>query len=141
MLRRTSVMVMSAVIVVGSAATVGSWAAAADEKPRFDVSDISYLWPVPQTQADVDALISADTADAATKVALWDETAFKQMLEFVTSDEAAIKHPDGATRRIGLLPEFRDRKTWKVVAFRADPSAPGGHPSMVDKFGSKPQLR
>ena len=48
------------------------------------------------------------------------------MLEIVTSDEAAIKHPNGATRRIGLRPEFRDRKNWKVVAFRADPSAPVG---------------
>ena len=96
----------------------------ADDKPRFDVTDISYLWPVPKTQADVDALVSADTADAARNVAIWDETAFKQMLAIVTSDAAAIKHPSGATHRIGLRPEFRDRKMWKVVAFRADPSAP-----------------
>ena len=107
----------------------------------MDVSDISYLWPVPKTQADVDALVSADTADAARNVAIWDETAFKQMLAIVTSDAAAIKHPSGATHRIGLRPEFRDRKMWKVVAFRADPSAPGAHQTIVDKFGSTPQLR
>ncbi len=58
-----------------------------------------------------------------------------------SSDDATIKHPNGTTRRIGLRPEFRDRKNWKVVAFRADPSAPGGHQSIVDKFGSTPQLR
>ena len=63
------------------------------------------------------------------------------MLEIVTSDAAEIKHPSGATHRIALLPEFHDRKNWKVVAFRADPSAPGGHPSIVEKFGSTPQLR
>ena len=74
-------------------------------------------------------------------MALWDEAAFKRMLEIVTSDDAEIKHPSGASRRIALLPEFRDRKNWKVVGFRADPSAPGGHPSIVEKFGSTPQLR
>jgi len=114
---------------------------AADDKPRFDVSDISYLWPVPKTQADVDALISADTTDPATTAALWDETVFKQMLAIVTSDAAAIQHPNGVTRKIALRPEFSDRKTWKVVAFRADPSAPGGNQTIVDKFGSTPQLR
>ena len=113
----------------------------ADENIRFDVSDVSYLWPVPKTQADVDALISADASDGATKVALWDETAFNRMLDIVTSDAAAITHPSGKTRRIALLPAFRDRKTWKVVAFRADPSAPGGHPAIVAEFGSSPQLR
>ena len=66
----------------------------ADEKPRFDVSDVSYLWPVPNTQADVDALISADIADAASKVALWDEAAFKRMLEIVTSDDARNQAPE-----------------------------------------------
>ena len=34
---------------------------AQDNTPRFDVSDISYLWPVPKTPADLAALISADT--------------------------------------------------------------------------------
>jgi hypothetical protein len=141
MLRRQALVFLTAVIVVGLAATGGSFALPADEKPRFDVTDISYLWPAPSTQADVDALISTDTADPATNVALWDEAAFNRMLEIVTSDEAEIKHPGGASRRIALLPAFRNRKNWKVVAFRADPSAPGGHPSIVDKFGSTPQLR
>ena len=141
MLRRQALMFTTAVIVVGAVATGGSLAVPADEKPRFDVSDVSYLWPAPNTQADVDALISADTADGATNVALWDEAAFNRMLEIVTSEDAEIKHPGGAARRIALLPAFRDRKNWKVVAFRADPSAPGGHPSIVDKFGSTPQLR
>ena len=45
------------VVVVATAATGGSRAVPADDKPRFDVSDISYLWPAPTTQADVDALI------------------------------------------------------------------------------------
>ncbi len=142
MMKRPALLFMTAALVAAAAATLGfSSAARTDEKPRVDVSDISFLWPVPNTQADVDALISADTADGATSVALWDETAFKRMLEIVTSDDAEIKHPNGASRRITLLPEFRDRKNWKIVAFRADPSAPGGHPSIVDKFGSTPQLR
>src|SRR5581483_9962665 len=36
--------------------------AAAAEEPevRFDVNDISFLWPVPKTKADVDRLISVD---------------------------------------------------------------------------------
>ncbi len=142
MLRRPALLFTTAVILVAAAATFGSSRAArTDEKPIVDVSDISFLWPVPNTQADVDALISADTADATTNEALWNEAAFKRMLEIVTSDDAEIKHPNGASRRISLLPEFRDRKNWKVVGFRADPSAPGGHPSIVEQFGSTPQLR
>ena len=136
-----SAILLTAVIIVAYSSTALEPSVCADERPRFDVSDVSYLWPVPKTQADVDALISADTSDDAAKVALWDETAFNRMLDIVTSNDAAITHPSGKSRRIALLPEFRDRKTWKVVAFRADPSAPGGHPAIVEKFGSSPQLR
>src|SRR5207302_1016859 len=85
---------------------------------RVDVNDISVLWPAPETEADVQSLVSADSA-ADGKAGLWPEAAFNQVLDLVTGDAATIQHPGGATRKIGLLPEFRDRHNWKVVAFRA----------------------
>jgi hypothetical protein len=109
-------------------------------QPRFDVNDISVLWPAPETEADVQSLVSADSA-ADGKTGLWPEPAFNQILDLVTGDAATIKHPAGATRKIGLLPEFRDRHNWKVVAFRADPAAPGGHQEILTAFGASPQLR
>ncbi|HEY2159012.1 MAG TPA: di-heme-cytochrome C peroxidase [Isosphaeraceae bacterium] len=107
---------------------------------RFDVNDLSFLWPAPETEADVLSLISADSA-ADGKAGLWPEAAFNRILDLLTGDSATIKHPGGATRKIGLLPEFRDRHNWKIVAFRADPGAPGGHQDILTAFGASPQLR
>ena len=109
-------------------------------RPRFDVADVSYLWPAPETEADVASLISADSA-AIGKAGLWPEAAFGRMLELVTGEKATLKHPKGATRKIGLTPEIRDRHNWKVVSFRADPGAPGGHQDILTAFGASPQLR
>ncbi len=111
-------------------------------KPHFDVCDASYLWPVPQSAADVRVLVSADEAHDETKAAIWPAAPFARMLEVARSDAAVIKDPrSGRDRRIDLPPEIVDRGHWKVAAFRVDPGAPGAHSAIVAKFGAAPQLR
>lgn len=116
-------------------------AIAADEV-RFDVNDLSYLWPVPVAKADVDELLSAAemTADGASSI--WPTAAFDALLQTAKS----VRVNDSAGRPNGITfgqfeQEFARQDRWKVAAFRIDPSAPGGHPGAVAQFGSTPQLR
>ena len=64
--------VTAACAILFSAATLFS----ADKK--LDVNDISMLWPVPKTQADVDRLISADERTAESTV--WPQQLFREVL-------------------------------------------------------------
>jgi hypothetical protein len=107
----------------------------------FDVCDVSYLWPVPETAEHARALVGADAADPTSKAAVWPEAAFRRAIEIADGDAAAVTHPGGATRRVKLPPALRDRAVWKVAGVRVDGGAPGGHSAIVAKFGAAPQLR
>jgi hypothetical protein len=108
---------------------------------KLDVCDISFLWPVPRNDEDVKSLVSAADEHPTTKEPLWAPTHFERLLELAESTDAAVKHPNGTTRKIALKPEIRDRKNWKVAGIRIDGGAPGGHSAIVKKFGAAPQLR
>jgi hypothetical protein len=104
---------------------------------HFDVNDVSYLWPVPATKADVDALISADfkTADGSP---LWPARAFDAVIArapHTSVGESTITFDDT------FAEDFKRPSTWKVAGFRVDPSAPGAHDQVAAKFGRAPQLR
>ena len=117
--------------------TVAVMPAAAAGEP-FDVNDLAVLWPVPLAPADVEALVPADVA-LADAGQLWPLTDFDRILEL--ADGVKITSSAGRVARIGLRREFRDRTVWKVVAFRVDGSAPGGHADVIGLFGSDPQFR
>lgn len=114
--------------------------AAGDASEPFAAGDLATLWPVPATVADADALISADAAldDGGS---LWPRADFDRALELA----AGVRIPSPSPLRdfavIDLPDAFRDPHVWKVVAFRVDGSAPGGHADVVALFGSDPQLR
>lgn len=111
-------------------------------EPRFDVNDVSFLWPVPTTREEVAKLISADEtlADGATRV--WSKEAFEAVID--TARSVVVRTSAGTDFGIDFRPfgvEFARPETWKVVALRVDPSAPGCDPKTVAKFGSTPQVR
>jgi hypothetical protein len=111
-------------------------------QPRFDVNDVSFLWPPPTTKEDVDALVAGDTkTDDGSP--LWPTAAFQAVLQRVK--ETAVANLGGGASKIrfddGVEDAFKKAATWKVVGFRVDPSAPGGHPDLVKQFGAMPQLR
>jgi hypothetical protein len=109
---------------------------------RFDVNDVSYLWPAPQTSADVAALISADDVLIDGKTSIWPRAAFDTII--AAAQTVVVESSAGRFDTISFgdfVSQFQDPHTWKVVAFRVDPCAPGCHHDLVSRFGSSPQIR
>ncbi|MEM6450336.1 MAG: hypothetical protein AAF703_08490 [Cyanobacteria bacterium P01_D01_bin.105] len=113
----------------------------------FDVNDISILWPVPTTSAEVNELISADDITAS-GAQFWPSDAFDTVIE--TAETVKLTDTSGRTHEISFgtfrnkdqfKETFRQPHTWKVAGVRIDPSAPGSSEKMIQQFGSIPQVR
>lgn len=110
------------------------------QQVRFDVNDVSYLWPVATTQADVDALISSDDTLADGVSRIWPQRAFDTVIK--TAETVTVEPSAGPIPRIAFSSnDLRNPHTWKVVAFRVDPCAPGCDPQLTAVFGAAPQVR
>jgi hypothetical protein len=109
-------------------------------KPRFDVCDVSILFPIPASVDDVSALISVDEPLSDGGPTAWPAAAFQMMLDTIRSDVGSIAFSGGA-KRVGLKPGFDSRTNWKVAGIRVDPTAPGASEAIVAKFGETPQIR
>ncbi len=112
----------------------------ADAPVLLNVNDVSILFPVPKTKADVERLISADEKLSGGEE-LWAPAAFKQVLDAAESANATVKDSSDAFHAIRLRPEFRTLHTWKVAGIRFDPSTPGCDARSIALFGSIPQIR
>ncbi len=137
---------LRSVVVVGLAC--GGWLISpifvpgrmAGQQVRFDVNDVSYLWPVATTQADVDGLISSDDKLADGVSRIWPQAAFDAVIK--TAETVSVETSAGTMATIRFPgPEFSNPHTWKVVAFRVDPCAPGCHPTVTASLGAIPQIR
>jgi hypothetical protein len=108
---------------------------------QFDVNDVSYLWPPPQTAADLSNLIPASDLTTAGSP-LWPEPIFTATMAIVR--KTAIANAAGTSSQIAFgqfEAELLKPDTWKVAGMRVDPSAPGTDPAVIGVFGSMPQLR
>lgn len=115
------------------AVLVGSNVAGAQSQLKLSVSDISYLWPVPTSQAEVDMLINAES--------VWPNPSFDAVLEM--AQDVKVTGGDRKLHQI-VFPQaahFEDRINWKLVGFRVDPSAPSSDPEWIKRVGSIPQIR
>jgi hypothetical protein len=102
--------------------------------PPLDVNDISFLWPVPQTKADVDALISLN--DEAADGKIFPDELFGKLIDeakTVSVGNTRISFPNEA--------DFRKPITWKVAGIRVNPSALGTHPLALIQGGIIPSIR
>ncbi|MGB7249638.1 MAG: hypothetical protein WBC73_11925, partial [Phormidesmis sp.] len=132
----TIVMPMPAIAVDNLSAT---------ESVQFDVNDISFLWPVPTSSDDVNALISSNEKTADGTSQLWPQAAFNTVIQ--TAQEVEVQaSPGSGLRKINfedgqLGSDFRQQETWKIVSVRVDPSAPGSSREVISEFGSIPQIR
>jgi hypothetical protein len=108
---------------------------------RFDVNDISYLLPPPSASAALADLISADERlDDGSQ--LWPQDVFDQVLAAArTVRVTPSAGPEGEIEFSPFESSLAQRASWKVVAFRADPSAPGTAHDLTDLFGSAPEVR
>jgi hypothetical protein len=100
----------------------------------LDVNDISFLFPVPTSRAEVDALISLNDEAADGKI-FPDELLEKLMEEAKTVGVGSdrIKLPDEA--------QFKKPITWKVAGIRVNPSALGTNPAVLKQIGIVPGIR
>jgi hypothetical protein len=138
--RRAVVMVLAcltAVLGFGEAMPVSY-----GDQPRFDVNDISYLWPVPATKEDVARLISVDEQLADGTSQIWPKAAFEKVIQTATTVEVTNSAGRQNTISFGAFGgQFVLPNTWKVAGFRVDPSAPGCDVQLIAIFGSTPQIR
>ena len=110
------------------------------QSEAFDVNDLSYLWPPPATDEDVKNLITAEDAGADGR-RIWPADVFKLLLDTAQKITPATTVGTTQINFEAFKAQFEMPSTWKVVSFRVDPSAPGGHADAVKQFGSTPQLR
>src|ERR1700726_4439438 len=102
--------------------------------PSLDVNDISFLWPVPQTKADVEALISLN--DEAADGKIFPDELFTKLIDeakTVSVGNSRISFPNEAA--------FKQPITWKVAGIRVNPSALGTHPLALIQGGVIPSIR
>jgi hypothetical protein len=125
----------ASVVLFTSLFALLSLAGAQNSPTPLDVNDVSFLWPVPETKADVDALISLNDQTADGKL-LPDELLGRLMEEAKTvgvGDAAKIKLPNED--------EFKKPITWKVAGIRFNPSALGSNPAVLQFTGALPGVR
>ncbi|MDE3228464.1 MAG: hypothetical protein KGO05_01185, partial [Chloroflexota bacterium] len=84
--------------------------------PRFDVNDVSFLWPPPANKDDVALLLSADEKSGDATSQLWPADVFDAVMKKVAT--VTVTNSAGTEDRIDFRPfdaEFAKLQTWKVV--------------------------
>lgn len=104
--------------------------------PKLDLNDVTWLWPAPQSTSDLERTIAVEMITAEDGGSAWSDEQFDDVLRAADSDAAKV-----GDHRIKLPDAVRVKKAWRIAAFRADPTAPGGHEIIRQVFGEKPQLR
>jgi hypothetical protein len=103
---------------------------------RFDVNDVSFLWPVPKTKADMDALISMDdTLSDDGKSTIWPEDLFKEVIT-----QAAAKVKIGQSQ-VEFPDALKNPHTWKVAGIRVNPASLGASEGMLKRVPVIPGIR
>lgn len=139
-LRRFFSAVFAILVAVGLTFETSTYTRAGEV--RFDVNDVSFLWPIPQSPADVGLLVSADEQLPDRDGTIWPADEFLAVIE--QAQKISVTNSAGRQSRINFQPfnqEFAKRSTWKVVSFRVDPSAAGTKPEFIQEFGEIPQIR
>jgi hypothetical protein len=108
---------------------------------HFNVNDVCFLWPAPQSGTDVDKLISLDDVLADGVNPIVPLTVFRLVLD--TALNTGVQSSSGRVVKIAFPDPvaFQNPHTWKVVGIRVDPSAPGANDKAIAAFGSLPEIR
>ena len=113
---------------------------AADAKPvRFDVNDVSFLWPAPKTKEDAARLISVEEKLEDGESPILSQEALDSLLGI--AGKVVVKDSADRENSIRLQDSFKKRSAWRIAAIRIDPSAPGAGSKLVEARGSLPQIR
>ena len=107
------------------------------------VNDVSWLFPGPKNAHDLVNFIRAadltapDPKDPSKREPIWPAAAFKQFIDNANGPAAKI----GDNHQLKLPLDALNIKSWRIVALRIDPGAPGLTPEIQAQFGQQPQLR
>jgi len=109
--------------------------------PRLETSDVSFLWPAPETRQDVERLIGINEPLTESGLPICSQQVFDQILEHA----AAVRLND-AGEEVGIdfhHPGLKEIRNWKIAGVRIDPSAPGcsSRVRIDQNHGSTPQIR
>lgn len=110
-----------------------------DKSMRFDVNDVSFLWPAPTKKEDLTRLISVDEKLSDGNGSILSQATFDTLLDAARN----VSVIDSADRvnKITLEEELSKRSAWMIAGVRIDPSAPGTAPMLIEARGSLPQVR
>lgn len=117
-----------------------SWPAA---NGKLAVNDISWLFPMPATGADLANEISLSAVsgpvDAITLAPspAWSDSAMKQYFGLVPR----FSKVHGTNFSVALPARLMDRSVWYIAGVRLDPGAPGLSDDVHAQFGQQPQIR
>ncbi len=138
-MKRISATVLVSCILTASL-SVSDPRSATGADAKFDVNDISFLWPAPKSAADVQKLINI-TETGSDGAAFLPTPLLQQVLSTATTLKVQV--PNGPERVITLGTGFDQPANWKIVSIRVDPAAPGTNPEIQKKspVGVQPQVR
>ncbi len=109
-----------------------------DPPSPLSTNDVSILFPVPNTSADLDSKINmANLVTAGTQERIWTDARFQAFLD-VSENSSTVS---GTSRKISYLEELKSIDKWVIAGIRIDPGAPGVAPDIVAQFGRDPQIR
>ena len=106
------------------------------ESPRADSCDVTWLWPAPRNVADAGKLLDMESLRSSDGKPVWSDTAFADLLALVDGAATTV-----GSDKVSFSSDLRKRGNWKIAGVRIDPTAPGGHRDLRNKFGESPQIR
>ncbi|MBP0019490.1 MAG: C-type lectin domain-containing protein [Cyanobacteria bacterium SBLK] len=106
---------------------------------KFDVNDMAFLWPPPQTQLDANRLISLDERAADGFSQFWPLQSFNTVMSHARTSGVRDSRETVHITQLDFTPfndpqnQIKQIHTWKIAGIRVDPSAPsipGGTPQI-----------
>ena len=106
------------------------------QTPKLGLNDVSWLWPVPKTSAELTNTISMGALNKPDGTPVWSDAQFQSILDTVASGATEV---EGSS--VDFPANFSIKENWRVAGLRIDPTAPGGHVALRQVFGSSVQIR
>jgi hypothetical protein len=127
-------------LVIATSVNLGMGQVAAPQP--ISGTDVSILFPVPRSAADLQKLISvgelSGPSAAPQRARLWSETDFASFLGIAENPAVQTAAPG---LPLVLPPEVKRIDAWFIAGIRIDPGAPGLSSNIIEQYGQQPQIR
>ena len=104
---------------------------------KLDLNDVSWLWPIPTSDADLSKNLLVSDIKSADAESIWSDDHFQDLLSAV---DGGLTEVEGNQVQMGQ--ELRDKSVWMIAGMRVDPCAPGCSATIDGPLGNqKTQIR